>query len=186
MYVSLAGRGVLQMFNIIPKFADASGIGAFNINLKAFIFQLVTFLLVLLAFKRWVLPPILRTMQERQKTLEKSLEQAKAIEEALARAESRAEEIIAGARGAADEALAEGRKSAEGIIAGAEASAAERTVLIIKDAEARLDQERQKLRTELRAELAGLVADATEKIIRQKLDEHADRALIERSLKELA
>lgn len=186
MYVSLAVRGVLQMFNIIPKFADASGIGAFNINLKAFLFQLVTFVLVVLAFRRWVLPPILKTMQERQKTLEKSLEQAQATQEALARAESRAEEIIAGARVAADEALAEGRKGAEGIVAGAEASAAERAVLIIKDAEAKLDQERQQLRSELKAELAELVADATEKIIRQKLDGPADRALIERSLKELA
>lgn len=164
----------------------ASGIGAFNINLKSFLFQLVTFVIVLLILKRWVLPPLMATMEKRRQTLEKSLEQAKATEEALARAESRAEEIIAKARTAADEALAEGRKTAEGLIANAETAAAERAALIIKDAEARLDQERQQLRTELRAELAELVADATEKILRQKLDDQADRALIEQSLKELA
>lgn len=174
------------MINLSTQFADASGIGAFNINLKAFLFQLVTFVLVVLAFKRWVLPPILKTMQERQNTLEKSLEQAKETQEALARAETRSEQIIAKARAAADAALAEGRKTAEGVIANSETAAAQRAVLIIKDAEARLDQERQKLRSELRAELAELVAEATEKIIHQKLDDQADRALIEKSLKELA
>ncbi|MEK7095748.1 MAG: F0F1 ATP synthase subunit B [Patescibacteria group bacterium] len=178
------------MFNIPVQFAEASepasGIGAFNINLKSFLFQLTTFVIVLLVLKRWVLPPLMTTMEKRRETLEKSLEQAKATQEALAQAETRAEEIIAKARVAADEALAEGRKTIEGMIVNAEATAAERAALIIKDAEARLGQERQRLRTELRAELAELVAAATEKIIRQKLDKQADRILIEQSLKELA
>lgn len=174
------------MINLPTQFADASGIGAFNINLKAFIFQLVTFVLVVLAFKRWVLPPILKTMQERQNTLEKSLEQAKQTEEALARAETKAEEIIARARTHADEALAEARKSAEGVIVSAETAGAQRAALIIKDAEVRLDTERAKLREELKAELADLVADATELILRQKLNESNDRKLIEQALKEIA
>jgi len=174
------------LFNMHLQFAEASGIGAFNINLKAFLFQLVTFVLVVLAFKRWVLPPILKTMQERQATLEKSLEQAKATEVALARAETKAEEIIARARTHADEAMAEARKSAEGAIVSAETAGAERAALIIKDAEARLAQERTKLREELKAELADLVADATEVILRQKLDESNDRKLIEQALKEIA
>lgn len=174
------------MFNVPVKFAEASGIGAFNINLKAFLFQLVTFVLVILVFKRWVLPPILKTMQERQKTLENSLEQAKQTEEALARAEVKAEEIIASARTHADEAMAQARKSAEEVILSAEVAAAQRSVLIIKDAEGRLDSERAKLRDELKAELADLVADATEIIIRQKLDQSGDRKLVEKALREIA
>lgn len=173
----------------ITQLADASssgsGIGAFNINLKSFIFQLVTFVIVVLVFKKWLLPPIVKTLEERRKTLEKSLTDAKATEEALARAETQADEILAKARGAADQAITEGRKSAEGIVASAEESAAKRAALIVKEAEAHLDQERRQLREELRAELAELVADATEKIIRQKLDAEADRKLIEQSLKDI-
>lgn len=173
------------MFNMPLQFAEASGIGAFNINLKAFLFQLITFVLVILVFKRWVLPPILKTMQERQKTLESSLEQAKATEEALVRAGAKAEEIIAQARVHADEASAQARKSAEEVIVGAETVGAERAALIIKDAEARLASERVKLRDELKSELADLVADATEIIIRQKLDQPSDRKLIEQALREI-
>lgn len=174
------------MINLPTQFADASGIGAFNINLKAFLFQLVTFVLVVLAFKRWVLPPILKTMQERQNTLEKSLEQAKQTEEALARAETKAEEILARARTQADEALSEAKKAGAAVVVDAEAAAALRASLIIKDAEARLAQEQTKLHEELRGELANLVAEATEKIIHQKLDQKTDRSLIEKTLRSLS
>lgn len=175
------------MFKLPAKFAETSqsGIGAFNINLKAFVFQLVTFLIVVLALKRWVLPPLQKTMEERRKTLEKSLVQAKETEEALARAETNAEEIIARARGAADEAIAEAKKTASGIIANAETAASARAALIVKEAEARLQQEQAKLRVELRGELAELVAVATEKIIQEKLNPQRDRSLIERALRSL-
>lgn len=174
------------MLNFVPSFANASGIGAFNINLKSFLFQLVTFALVLLVLKRWVLPPLITTMEKRRMALEKSLEQAKATQEALGRAEQKAQEIIAQARVHADEALSQARKSAEGVIVSAETAGAQRAALIVKDAEARLAQERTKLREELKKELADLVADATEVILRQKLDATNDRKLIEQALKEIA
>lgn len=171
--------------NFAEASGSTSGIGAFNINLKSFLFQLVTFGIVLLVLKRWVLPPLMTTMENRRITLEKSLEQAKATQEALGRAEQKTEEIIAQARVHADEALAAARKSAEGLIVSAETAAAERSVLIIKDAEARLAGERTKLRQELKEELSGLVADATELILRHKLDGPNDRKLIEQALKEI-
>ena len=163
--------------------SSSSGIGAFNINLKAFIFQLVTFLLVLLVFKKWILPPIVKTLDTRRQTLEDSLTNAKATEEALAKAEATAEEILAKARAQADDALAEAKKAGAGAIADAEAAAAERASMIIKEAEAHLAEERDKLRQELRGELAELVADATEKIIHEKVDAKRDMSLIERAIK---
>lgn len=172
------------MINISVNFAEASsGIGAFNINLKSFIFQLVTFTLVLLVLKRWVLPPLISTMDKRRETLKESLVNAKQTEELLAKAEVRAEEILAKARAQADEALAETKKAASGIIADAESAAGERAAIIVKEAEARLNEEREKLRQELRSELAELVADATEKIIHEKLDTARDMSLIERAIK---
>ncbi len=177
------------MFNISTQFAEVngapSGIGAFDINLKSFIFQLITFVIVLLVFKRWILPPITKTLEERRKTLQQGLTYAKETEEALARAEVKAEEIIARARVHADEAMAQARKSAEDVIVSAETAAAERVVLIIKEAQGQLASERAKLRKELKAELADLVADATEVIIRQKLKGPNDRRLVEQALKEI-
>jgi F-type H+-transporting ATPase subunit b len=164
--------------------ADASGgLGAFNINLKDFIFQLITFVLVLAILRKWVVPAIVATMDKRQAALEQSLKDAKATEEALARAEAKAEEILNRARAQADEAIAEAKKAAKGVVADAENAAGQRANLIIREAESRLAQERDKLRTELRAELAELVADATEKIIHEKLDASRDMSLLERAIK---
>ena len=166
--------------------SSGSGIGAFNVNLKDFIFQMITFILVLLILRKWVIPKVVSTMDARQATLEKSLKDAKATEEALAKAETRAEEILSQARAQADQALADAKDAGAEIVAKAEAAAADRANLIVKEAESRLAEEREKLHLELRGELADLVADATEKIINEKLDQKRDMSLIERALKGLA
>jgi F-type H+-transporting ATPase subunit b len=176
------------LFSVVPSFAEeeASGIGAFNINLKGFLFQLITFVLVLFVLKKWVLPPLISTMDARREAVEKSLEHAKETEELLAKAEQRSEEIIAKARIAADQALAEAKKATVGILADAEEAATSRANIIIKEAESHLTQERDKLHQELRAELGALVADATEKVINEKIDDKKDSSLIERAIKAVA
>jgi F-type H+-transporting ATPase subunit b len=142
--------------------------------------------LVLWILRKWAFPKIIETIEARRETLEKSLVQAKQTQEALARAEVRADEIIAKSRAQADDVLAEAKKAASEVIAKGETAAGQRAALIIKEAETRLDSERQKLRQDLRAELADLVAEATEKIIAEKLDKNRDMQLIDRAIKELA
>ena len=162
---------------------SGSGLGAFQLNVKDFIIQLVTFVLVFLILRKWVVPKLVATMDKRRQTLEDSLEHARKTEETLAKAEARAEEILGKARAQADEALAEAKKAASGRIAEAEVQAAERAARIIKEAETRLGEEREKLRQELRGELTKLVADATERIIDEKLDAKQDMSLIERAIR---
>ena len=175
----------LQLFFAATE-EPASGIGAFNINLKAFLFQLATFLIVLLILRRWVLPKLVKTIEDRRKTLEESLVQAKKTEEALHSAEAKAGEIISSAREQADRAMIEAQASAKEIIKAGEASASVQGDRIIAEAKEKLEQEKLKLHTELRAELGELVVEATEKVLREKIDAKTDRRLIERSLKELA
>lgn len=176
------------MINLpIKYFAQAKeaggGLEAFNLNLKSFLFQLITFVIVLLILRKWVVPKLVETIDRRQQTIEQSLVNARSTEEALANAETRAEEILNKARAQADTALAEAKDASLDIVAKAETAAAKRAELIVKEAESLLSEEREKLRIELKAELAGLVADATEKIIHEKLDEKRDMTLIKRAIK---
>ncbi|MDB5161485.1 MAG: atpF [Candidatus Saccharibacteria bacterium] len=175
------------MIMLNPQFAASSGgISSLGVNGQSFLFNLITFAIVLLILRRWVFPKLVKTLEDRRKTLEESLVQARQTEEALANAEVKAEELLTKARTQADAALAEARKQAEVIIAKGETEAGERARRIIAEAEARLDIERQRLHQQLRRELAALVVTATEKVLRKKLDEKTDRELIEKSLKELA
>ena len=175
------------MILINPQLAASSsgGISSLGINLKSFIFQLITFVIVLLILRRWVYPKIVATLEERRKTLEASLVHARQTEEALKAAEAKADELLQKARAQADTALAEANTRVEELIAKGETAAAERAARIVSEAEERLGQERDHLRTELKEELAELVALATEKVLQQKINEREDRALIERSLKEI-
>lgn len=171
-----------------PQFAEtsgSSGISSLGVNLKSFIFQLVTFLIVLLILRRWVFPKLVATLEERRKTLEQSLEQARLTEETLHKAEGQAAELLNKARAEADTVLADANSRVEEIIAKGETAASERAARIIKDAEDHLSQERDRLHSELREELADLVAAATQKVLEKKINEREDRALIERSLKEI-
>jgi len=174
---------------IVTQFAQSdsgsSGLGAFQLNIKDFIIQLVTFVLVFLVLRKWVIPKLSEIMEIRRKTLEKSLEDAKAATEALAKAEAHAEEILNKARVQADEALAQAKDAGSEIVAKAETAAGERAELIVREAEERLGYERAQMVTELKKELAGLVAVATERVLNQKINEREDRVLIERSLKDI-
>jgi F-type H+-transporting ATPase subunit b len=167
-------------------FAEEGGISSLGINLKGFLFQLITFLIVLLILRRYVFPKLVETLEKRREALEQSLVQAKKTEEALAQAEQKASEIIKEARSQADSALAEGHKAADEVIAKAEGAGAERAARIIKEAEEHLEQERKRLHDQLRSELADLVIQTTEKVIRQKLDPKSDSELINQSIKELS
>lgn len=163
----------------------AGGIGAFNINLKGFLFQLLTFMIVLLVLRRWVFPKLTATIENRRRTLEASLVKAKETEEALARAEAKAGQIIKAAREQADRALADANAQAKDIVAKAEATAETQARRLTDQAKERLSQEHLKLREQLKGELADLVIMTTEKVWRRKVDQEQDRRLVEREIKEL-
>lgn len=171
------------------KFADsassASGLGAFNVNLKEFLFQLVTFVIVLLVLRRFVFPKLVATLESRRKTLEESLVQAKKTEEALVRAEAKADEIIAKARHQADGTLSDAKTEARSLITQAEAAAEKRADRVLDEAQAQLSREREKLHDQLKNELADLVITTTTKVLGEKLNSTSDAKLIQKSIKEL-
>lgn len=176
------------MINSHIKFAtenSGGGISSLGLNLKSFIFQLITFLIVLLILRRWVFPKLVATLEERRQTLERSLEQARQTEQTLHDAENKAAQTLQKARAQADAALADATAQAKDIISGAEKSAEEAAARIIKDGHTQLEQERSKLRSELKEELTDLVVETTEKVIKKKLTPKEDLSLIDNAIKEL-
>ncbi|MEX1995241.1 MAG: F0F1 ATP synthase subunit B [Candidatus Saccharimonadales bacterium] len=173
------------------KFAESDqaatgGISALGLNLKEFLFQLVTFALVLLILRRYVFPKLVATLESRRETLENSLVNAKETEAALQEAEAKAAQLLRQARGQADEALASAQTTAREIIDHAEAAGAEQAARILKEAETIIEQERRRLREQLKTELTDLVILATEKVIKEKVDPKKDAALISRAAHEVA
>lgn len=176
------------MTSEIIKFGSeqSGGISSLGLNLKAFVFQLIAFLIVLVILSKFVFPRLVKTLEDRRQTLEKSLEQARRTELTLTAAEEKAAQLLRTARIQADAALADAKIAAKSVVAGAETAAEAQARRILEEAQNAIKEEHDRLSSELKKELAGLVAIATEKIIGEKLDGPKDSELIEKTVKGLA
>jgi len=170
-----------------PQIASdqASGIGAFNINLRAFLFQLLTFVIVLYIFKRWILPPLTKTLEARRKTVEESLANAAKTKDELEKAEARVKQMIAEGRASADDVIKGAQDEAKNLVAKAETAASAQAERVLNDAKDQISQEHNKLREELKGELASLVVLTTEKVLKTKLNAKEDAKLVEKSIEEI-
>lgn len=161
----------------------AGGLSALGLDVKLFLFQFITFVIVLLILKKFVFTKLVATLEHRRETLEKSLDQAKETQQALKSAEAEAAKLLSSARSQADGLLSDASKQAQELMSEAEKKGSEKAERIVAEAKEQLSHERDALRHELRAELAELVIVATEKVINEKLDSNKDETLIKEAIK---
>lgn len=163
---------------------STGGIAALGIDLKAFVFQLITFVAVLLFLKKFVYHKLVDTLEERRSAVVGSLEAAKQAAEDLGKAEEKVSKLLAEAKKESADIVATAHKEAANMLEEAEAKSRKKAEAIVAEARTQLDGDILKARTQLQKETKALVAQATEKIIGQKLDGAADERLIEQALKE--
>lgn len=167
---------------MIHTFADTSGLGALGINLEAFIFQFIVFVLTLWLLKKFAYGKIVETLDARRASIEKSLDQAKETAEELEKTRLKTAEMIKQARAEADDIVVTGQKEAAAILELSQEKAAKQAEHIVSDAHAQITSEVDKARAALKKETIELVAMATERIIGEKLDAKKDSKLIEHAL----
>jgi F-type H+-transporting ATPase subunit b len=175
---------MLQTFtNFAAEEASGSGLSALGVDGKAFLIQLITFLLVFWVLKRWAFAPILKVLNERRETIESGVKLGEQMRQEKSAFEAQTEEMLAKARQQADGIIAGAQDSGREAIREAEEKARAKAEGIITAAEGRLEQDTARARQALEKEVASLVASATEAVIGEKVDAKKDAALIERSLK---
>jgi F-type H+-transporting ATPase subunit b len=160
----------------------AGGIAALGLNWQAFLFQLITFVIVLVILRQFVYKKLVATLESRRQTVEDSLKHAAETEAKLKQTEQTIAGMLAEARLQADEVVSVSHKEASQLVEAAESKAVQRAEHIVKSAQSQIDVEVTKARQALRAETAQLVASATEKIIKEKIDPAKDARLIAEAL----
>ncbi len=153
-----------------------------SLNYGLMVWTIVCFVVVLYVLKRWAYGPIQEVIQQRQTLIAADLDNAqKAREEAdTTLSEYRAQ-------------LAEARKEAGRIVEDARKAMEERRIqelaVLEEDKNRQLQRAREEIAAETRQSLAAIkqhVADltvaATEKVVRQRLDEAEQRRLIDAAL----
>ena len=177
-----------MVHTVLTQFASESaaasgGFGALGLDLKAFIVQLVTFLIVFYVLKRYVFDWIIKTLDKRQKIIEEGVKSAQDMTEQKDKLEKEVAKIKSEARTQADEILAQSRTQSEEMIAKASESASEKTDKMIIEAKKKIEEETDRSRRSLKNEIVALVVDTTEKLIGSKVDATKDKALIDDALK---
>lgn len=161
---------------------SASGVAAFGVNIKALIFQLVTFLIVLWILNKYAIKKIVVVLDKRREELELSLKNAEEAKQLLADADSKSDELIAEARKQADGIMSTANTEATELIKVIEQKADKKAERIIAEAREQLAHDVAAAKAMLKKDSAKLVAEATGVVLQEKLSSSNDAKLIQKSL----
>ena len=119
---------------------------------------------------KFLWPPILAALEERQRLIEEGLSAADKSQEALASAEAKADEIVAEARQQATGILDQAHARANEIVAEGKDSGVKERERQLTAAKAEIEQETNKAREELRGQVSAIAIASAEKILNREID----------------
>mgnify|MGYP003561905423 FL=1 len=134
---------------------------------------------------RFVWPPILQIMREREQRIADGLAAAERGQQALELAQVKVDEYLNVAKQQAAEIIEQANKRASQMAEESKRQIRAENERLLAIARADIQQEWQTAQQKLRTEVANLVITTTEKILAQSLDSVAQHALLKQSLEEI-
>lgn len=161
--------------------AEETGILGFSP--QSFIIQLLTFILVFALLKKFAFNRIVTMLDERHKVIDEGVRHGQQMKAEREKFEQETSKIAREARHQADGIIGDAQKEARDIIREAEKAANKKSDNILKDTEARIAEEVEQAKRRLEKDVAGLVSEATEALVEEKIDARKDSELIDKAIK---
>ena len=155
-----------------------------NINLTI-IGQIVAFIAFVAFCMRYVWPPILAAMEERQQKIADGLDAADRAVRDLDAAQSKVSDQLKEAKQAAAGIIDQANKRANQIVDEAKEQATAEGERLKVAAQAEIEQEVNRAKEELRATVAGLAIAGAEKVLEASIDDKANKAIVDKLAAEL-
>ncbi len=165
--------------------ADAGVLASLGLNASMFAWQLFNFTFIAVIIWYLILKPLTKKMDERKKIIDESLDRAETIASQVTKSKEEYDAAIAQAKADANVVLAEAKAEAESYKNKMKETTKAEIEALVLAGKKQLASERDTMMTEVRAELAGLVTGATEKILRTKMDDKTDQKLISDTVKSM-
>jgi len=162
---------------------SSGGISALGLDPKAFIIQLITFLLVFYVIKRYVFGRVVDLLDKRREVIEQGVQLTAEMVVQRDKLDKEVENTMKKARVEANEVLARTQDQASAMIKEAEAAAQAKVDAMVSEAHKKIEDDTQKARRKLEKDLLSLVVEATEIVTEEKIDAGKDAKLLERALK---
>ena len=151
---------------------------------QIFVHTIGFFLLVAL-LKRFAWGPLLGVLDQRRRQIAQGLEDVERAKQEMARLKTQYEQELATIEESARRKLAEAVQEGRRVAAEMEEEARVKTQESLTKAKEALVLEVAKAKAELRDQIVALTVEATEKLLRARVDEGRDRALVEAFITEL-
>lgn len=150
-----------------------------GLNPGFLVVQIFNFFIIFVVLRAWVYKPLMGMLEKRKQTIAQGLEDARVAQEARAKAESQAQEIVTSAQADAKKIIKEANDKAEAIKRDAQAEANTYAAKAVEGKVAELDVERDRILSEVRGDVTALAIAASQKLIGASLDEARQRALLQ-------
>ena len=147
--------------------------------------QLLAFILFVWFCMKYVWPPMLKILEEREKEIADGLNAASEGRRELEEANARKEEILGEAKKEAADLVGQANQRANQLVEEAKTSAQEEAEKIKVSAQNDIEQSTKRASEELRSEVATLAVAGAEKILNSEIDEKKNSELIDELTKEL-
>lgn len=135
------------------------------------VWTLFAFLTVLYLLKKLAWKPILKSLQEREQSIQTAIDEAKKTREEMSLLKADNEKILAEARTERDNILKEAREIHDKMIADAKERASKEAEKLVTIARENINNEKMAAITELKNQVAHLSIEIAEKILKQELKE---------------
>lgn len=155
-----------------------------NIN-ATLIGQAIAFVMFVVFCMKYVWPPIMQAIEERQKNIADGLMAAERAAKDLSLAQANASEQLDEAKRVASEIIDQANKRKVQLIDEARAEANIERENILSQAQAEIEAERNRLRDELRKQVAALALLGAEKILERSIDADAHKDILNKITAEL-
>ncbi|WP_251975837.1 F0F1 ATP synthase subunit B [Salinicola avicenniae] len=155
-----------------------------NLNLTL-IGQAIAFAVFVWFCMKYVWPPVMQALQERQKKIADGLDAASRATRDLELAQEKADETLKESKEQAQQILEQANKRASQIVEEARETARAEGERIIEGARSEIDQEINRAKEELRAQVSLLAVAGAERILESSIDEAKHRELVDKLAAEL-
>ena len=150
-----------------------------NINFTL-ISQALSFAIFIWFTARFVWPPLMKAVEERQKKIADGLAAADQGQQQLAQAQSRAQEVLNGARQQSQEMVAAAQKRADDMVEQARGTAKAEGERQIAAAQSAIGLEIQQAREALRTQVAALALAGAEQVLMREIDQSRHSEVLEK------
>lgn len=155
-------------------------------NINATILAQAVVMIVFVAICwRYIYPPILSVMQEREKKIADGLEAAKKADDSLEEAKLAYEKELKEAKAEAANILEKANNRASQIVTDASSKAEAEAEKIMASASTNIENETNKAKEELRQQMSDIIIDTTQKILDDEISKEKHEEILKKAAKGL-